>query len=83
MADWDFENGQAFGSYTPAAVRQYAEIDMTNMTEEHRPPPVTSFDNPNTSKDSQNDVGPTVMYSEEESMGFTESSDSTSGALLF
>ena len=74
MADWDFENGQAFGSYTPAAVRQYAEIDMTNMTEEHRPPPVTSFDNPNTSKDSQND---------EESMGFTESSDSTSGALLF
>lgn len=69
----------AFSSYTPVAVKQYVEVDVT---EADGPPPVTPVNNPTPSVDTRNDE-PTIMYNEEDSLGFSESSDSTSGALLF
>lgn len=79
-SDWDFENGTSFSSYTPAAVKQYEDVSKSyNAEPTPVPQPVTT---PTPPEETRYDE-PVITYNEEESVDFTESSDSTAGALLF
>ena len=80
-SDWDFENGASFSSYTPAAVKQYGNVSVPhNVEPTPAPQPVIT---PPTPPEETHYDEPLITYNEEDSVDFTESSDSTAGALLF
>ena len=80
-SDWDFENGATFSSYTPAAVKQYGTTNISHDVEP-TPTPQPVITPPTPQGEPRNDE-PLITYNEEESVDFSESSDSTAGALLF
>ncbi|XP_028394589.1 uncharacterized protein LOC114518800 [Dendronephthya gigantea] len=79
-SDWDYENGTSFSSYTPAALKQYNDASKSFDTSPvPKPQPSTPPSIPKETRDNE----PIITYNEDESIDFTESSDSTAGALLF
>ena len=78
-SDWDFENGASFSSYTPAAVKQYGNVSVPHYVEPTPQPEIT----PPTPPEETRYDEPLITYNEEDSVDFSESSDSTAGALLF
>ena len=81
-SDWDFQNGTSLSSYTPAAVRQYEDVESKVYTPEPSPMPAAHIAPPAPPPDDKWEE-PLITYGEEETVDFTGSSDGTAGALLF